>query len=80
VQAIDISAFCDPADFRRRIDRMFEELKQIPVAPGFAEIMVPGEPEERKKAERMKAGCPIRAEDVALLSKLGEELGVAFPA
>ena len=79
VQAIDISAFCDPADFRKRIDRMFTELKAIPTAPGFSEIMVPGEPEERKKAERAKTGCPIRAEDVALLSKLGQDLAVPFP-
>ncbi len=80
VQAIDISAFCDPADFRARIDKMFEHLKGIPTAPGFSEIMVPGEPEERRKAERSRAGCPIRAEDVALLTTLGVELGVEFPA
>jgi len=80
VQAIDIAAFCDPAEFRKRVDEMLLELKKVPTAPGFEEILVPGEPEERRKAQRLKEGIPIRAEDVDLLSKLGAELGVPFPA
>jgi len=80
VQAVDIAAFCDPADFKKRVDELLLELKQVPTAPGFDEILVSGEPEERTKAERLASGCPIRAEDVELLSNLGAELGVPFPA
>jgi LDH2 family malate/lactate/ureidoglycolate dehydrogenase len=43
------------------------------------EILIPGEPEWRKKQKRSKEGCPIRKEDVHLLAKLGADMGVPFP-
>ncbi len=79
VQAIDIEAFCPVDEFKKRMDELFEELKRQPVAPGFEEILIPGEPEWRTKLRRGREGCPIRVEDATLLRKLGEELGVPFP-
>ncbi|MEW5946299.1 MAG: Ldh family oxidoreductase [bacterium] len=78
-QAIDIEAFCPAQTFRDRMDEFFEELKNQPAAPGFNEILIPGEPEERRKRQRLSGGCPIRAEDAELLRKLGDDFGVKFP-
>ncbi|MBW2149440.1 MAG: Ldh family oxidoreductase [Deltaproteobacteria bacterium] len=79
VQAIDIAAFCPADEFKRRMDELFEELKRQPTAPGFEEILIPGEPELRTKLRREREGCPIRMDDVTLLRKLGEEMGIPFP-
>lgn len=79
VQAIDIEAFCPAAEFKQRMDELIRDLKSQPRAPGVAEILIPGEPEWKTRQAREQAGCPIRGEDAALLIRLGEDLGVAFP-
>ena len=80
IQAIDISAFCPVDEFKKRMDELIQDLKQQPTAPGFDEILLPGEPEWRSKVHRKQAGCPIKAEDARLLRKLGDDLGVPFPS
>jgi LDH2 family malate/lactate/ureidoglycolate dehydrogenase len=80
VQAIDISAFCPVEEFKKGMDELFADLKSQPRAPGVEEILIPGEPEWRNKQRRLKEGCPISPEDVSLLRRLGEDLGVPFPA
>ncbi len=79
VQAIDIEAFCPAEVFKERMDELLADLKKQPRAPGVDEILIPGEPEWRTKRLRTKEGCPVRKEDVDLLRRLGEELGVPFP-
>ena len=79
VQAIDISAFCPVEEFKRGMAEFLAELKSQPKAPGVPEILIPGEPEWRKKQKRSKEGCPIRKEDAHLLAKLGADMGVPFP-
>lgn len=78
--AIDITVFGPAAAFRAAVDEYFDELKKQPTAPGVPEILIPGEPELRRKRERIREGCPVRAEDVELLTKLGDDFGVQFPA
>jgi LDH2 family malate/lactate/ureidoglycolate dehydrogenase len=80
VQAIDIEAFCSVQEFKKRMDELLVDLKNQPSAPGVEEILIPGEPEYRTKRLRQQEGCPIREEDARLLTQLGEELGVPFPA
>jgi ureidoglycolate dehydrogenase (NAD+) len=79
VQAIDISTFSPVEEFKERMDELLAELKSQPKAPGVEEILIPGEPEWRTKERREKEGCPIREQDLRLLSQLGQELGVPFP-
>jgi len=79
VQAIDIEAFISISDFKKGMDELFKELKKVPCAPKFNEILIPGEPELRTKQERIKTGCPVSDKDVELLTALGEKLNVKFP-
>ena len=79
IQAIDIEAFCPMEEFKKSMQELISDLKRQPTAPGVKEILVPGEPEWRKKLKRSKDGCPIRKEDAELLTKLGEDFDVPFP-
>lgn len=79
IQAIDIEAFCSLEEFKNGMDELLADLKNQPTAAGVKEILIPGEPEWRKKLKRSKQGCPIRKEDAGLLIKLGQDLGIPFP-
>jgi uncharacterized oxidoreductase len=55
-------------------------LKAIPAAPGHDEVLVPGEPEARARAERERDGIPLPHTLWTSLSELSAELGVMPPA
>jgi LDH2 family malate/lactate/ureidoglycolate dehydrogenase len=59
VLALDLEAFRPLAAFLRSADSFLDELKAVPPAEGFAEVMLPGEPERRCAAERAAAGIPV---------------------
>lgn len=69
--ALDIRRFVDPAVFRTRMDQMIREIKALPTAPGFAEILVAGEPEARCRKVRLREGIPLTDEAVAVLREYG---------
>ena len=52
----------------------------MPPAPGHDEVLVPGEPEARAKAERERDGIPLPPTLWTTLSELSAELGVTVPA
>jgi len=62
VGAINVASFCGPAKFKHRVDQMISEIKSLPPAPGFDEILLPGEREFKTKEERLKKGIPIPQE------------------
>ena len=51
--AIDIERFLPYDDYLERIDRFCAELKASALAPGFDEILLPGELEHRRATERL---------------------------
>jgi uncharacterized oxidoreductase len=51
----------------------------MPAAPGYDEVLVPGEPEARAKAERERDGIPLPPTLWTTLEALGGELGVSPP-
>lgn len=59
VVALDLEAFRPLGQFLRAADGFLDELKAVPPAEGFAEVMVPGEPERRSAAERSAGGIPV---------------------
>ena len=58
---------------------MLEELRASPVAPGFDEVLAPGDPEARARTERERSGVPIEPALWARLGELSAELGVVVP-
>jgi ureidoglycolate dehydrogenase (NAD+) len=65
--------------FEAVLERLLGELRAIPPAPGFEEVLVAGDPEERCRVERSRAGVPIEPVLWGTLRALSEELGVAPP-
>ena len=62
VCAINVSKFTAAGSFLSNMDQMIDELHAVPPAAGFSQVMVPGEPECRKEAERQHTGIPIPVE------------------
>jgi len=76
---VDVATFTDPAAYRRDVDALIGAIKGLPPAEGFAEVLVPGEVENRVREERLAAGIPLPEGTVRNLREVAKELGVACP-
>ena len=68
--------FVPEDEYRARIDTLIERVRAAPRAEGFAEILLPGEPEDRIEAERRRTGIPYAAAEVAALQEEAKRAGV----
>jgi LDH2 family malate/lactate/ureidoglycolate dehydrogenase len=75
---LDIAAFMDVAEFKRRLDRTIDEIKACRKRPGVPEILVPGERSYRKAQQNRQQGIPIEEATRKELEILCRELGVEF--
>jgi len=80
VIVIDPSAFCPLKEFRRLMDETVAYLKSSPPAPGFTEVLAPGELEFRTLRQRQREGFPIDATTLAEMRRHGKRLGVDLDA
>ena len=74
--AIDPERFMPIDEFRARIDRLVDHVKASELASGVEEVFIAGEPEARRKAERLRDGIPVSAVVLEELSGLARELGL----
>lgn len=74
--AIDINKFVDIDLFKKRMDQMIKEIKQVDPAKGIKEVLVPGEIEFATEKQRSQTGIPLNRVVVDELKQLGEEYGV----
>jgi LDH2 family malate/lactate/ureidoglycolate dehydrogenase len=58
---------------------LLADLRAIPPAAGFDEVLVAGDPEDRSRARRERDGIPIEPALWAKLTALSGELGVSVP-
>lgn len=77
--ALDIAAFLPLGDFAARIGGLVDEAHASEPAPGFSEVLVPGEPEDRTRAQRLADGIPLADATVHELRELGARFSVEFP-
>src|SRR5215469_14934237 len=78
--AVDISAFTDPAAFRRTVDATLDTIKQLPRLAESEEILIPGERGARTYAARQRDGISVSADVWASLKKAAEKYGLAAPS
>jgi ureidoglycolate dehydrogenase (NAD+) len=62
VLAINPAKFTIVDSFLQNMDQMIKDLHQMKPAPGFQEVLLPGEPEMMKELERRRSGIPIPEE------------------
>ena len=78
--ALDPERLVGRARFEQLLSGLLEQLKAVPSAAGVDEVLVPGEPEARAKAERERDGIPLPPTLWVTLEELSGELGVPSPA
>ncbi len=73
---VDPSAFCPLDEFRRIMDETVAYIKSSQPAPGFEEVLVPGELEFRTLRQRQNDGIPVDAATLEAMREHGARLGV----
>ena len=79
VLALDPERTVGRDTFADALESLLAELRANPPAPGFDEVLVAGDPEQRAEAERGRAGVPLPASLFETLTSLSRELGVEAP-
>jgi uncharacterized oxidoreductase len=77
LMAIDIRQFSAIEDFKARVAESVEHMKSSPPAPGFQEVMVPGEYEFRQEKQRRSEGIFIEETTWTEVLAIARELGVS---
>ena len=61
------------------MDEFVDRIKALPRAAGVDEVMMPGEPEQRRENERRRTGLPITDNVVADLIAEADKVGLSMP-
>jgi hydroxycarboxylate dehydrogenase B len=80
IQAINVESFGSTEKYEVRVDKLVREIKDSPKAPGYSEILVPGEPELRSAQMRKKSGIPVADTTWKNAVRLGKDLGIDVEA
>ncbi len=74
--ALDIAAIQPLAEFNRRMEQLIDELKTVPLAQGFDEILYPGELEARNDKRNRAEGLQLPEDTLVDLEKLAKGSGL----
>ncbi|HEV8636063.1 MAG TPA: Ldh family oxidoreductase [Chloroflexota bacterium] len=78
--AFDPAMFAPRAEYGAAVDEVLDRLKAAEPAPGFDEVLVPGEPESRSRRRRSAEGVPVPAVTWNALVETGRKLGLDVEA
>ncbi|MCW5978514.1 MAG: Ldh family oxidoreductase [Bryobacteraceae bacterium] len=78
--AIDIARFMPLEEFQSRMEYLVTLVKSAAPARDFSEVLVAGDPEWRKEAERRRDGIPVDPSTWNALLSLAAELGIPAAA
>lgn len=76
LMALDLETFRPLGAFLEASEAFLDEVKAVPPAPGFQEVMIPGEPERRAEAERHESGIPMPDEIWRSIAAAAASVGV----
>lgn len=74
-----IDLFTDREAYYQQVRELTEAITSSEPAPGFDEVLLPGEPELRSRAERMTSGIPIPEPVWRDLEEVSQELNIDVP-
>jgi LDH2 family malate/lactate/ureidoglycolate dehydrogenase len=78
MMAINVGRILGP-EVLDRAEQLIHWCKDSPLAAGFSEILMPGEPEESIRSRRLQEGIPVTEEDVRALAELGDSSDLEVP-
>jgi uncharacterized oxidoreductase len=76
---VDIAAFLPAEAFDALMEELRRYLKSSRPARGKREVMLPGEPDFRKREERLRSGIPVDDETWAQIVRAASSAGVEWP-
>jgi uncharacterized oxidoreductase len=76
---IDPEKFLPREEFLEHVTILQNHIKASPPAPGFQEVLMPGEPELREEARRLREGIVVDDETWRQFAACARELGVDVP-
>lgn len=76
---VDPTAFLSREKFDQMIHELREYVKSSPPAPGFEDVLLPGEPDFRMREQRLRDGIPIDDSTWQQISEAAASLGVQPP-
>ncbi|KAF2160625.1 hypothetical protein M409DRAFT_70363 [Zasmidium cellare ATCC 36951] len=62
-------------EYLERMDTLLERVRSCDLAPGFAEVLTPGENSAKIQEERKRSGIPYKKADVDSLNELAVKIG-----
>ncbi|HEY3082335.1 MAG TPA: Ldh family oxidoreductase [Chloroflexota bacterium] len=72
--AFDPAMFAPRPEYEAAVDDVLDRLKAVEPAPGFEEVLVPGEPESRSRRRRSAEGVPVPEATWQALVETGRKL------
>ena len=75
--ALDIANFTPLDDFYDHVDGLVAHVKASPTAPGFDEILTPGEIEARQTERRLREGIPVDDETWRQIQETATQVGLS---
>ncbi len=78
--ALSLEAFDEDSDFVQQVEALKQHVKKVKPAEGFDEVLLPGEPEARSYAQRVKSGIPLPESVWTDLRRLADDFGVSLPS
>ncbi len=76
IVAIRADMFGSLDQYSRCAEEMERKIRAVPPAPGFREVLVPGDPEARTRQTRLRDGIPIPQQLWQQVTELAASLGV----
>ncbi|HEX5417285.1 MAG TPA: Ldh family oxidoreductase [Chloroflexota bacterium] len=77
ILAFDASTFQSSADYGQAADKILQRVKAIPPATGFNAVLLPGEPEQLSKADRLANGVPVPEATWNAIVEAGRSVGTS---
>jgi len=74
LMALNVAAFQDVEEFKKRVDGVVRRIRKSAPAPGFERCYAPGELEYQTEQRYRKEGIPLNAETLAGLSEAGLQI------
>ncbi len=78
MQVIDVAAFTPPEAYQQNVRALLNGLKATPPAPGFDEVLAPGDFERRSRRQRLAEGIEVPESTYRKIEEWADKLNVAL--